>query len=528
MNPLGPVKDRWRDHLFYPLVIGAMVGCVAWSLAEMGYHYFALWRPAYLVTGCVLAALEANYSYRLLHEKRWLRSFRFRAAEWGMLFIAFKVGHYIGAGPDKLVADLQAWSRNPLLIFDDVETLFAFSVALFFWIAATQTTHDLNRLGEPPERTHGYVSPVKSLVQRFFWGGVILFISTGLTRIAFTELLRLDRPSTPGLILNVLVYFLLGLLLLGQVHLVRLYEGWRSQAVEIAPGLSRRWARYSLILIGLAAVLAFVLPTGYTMGLLQVMRALVDLAFQVGVLIFILLTFPFQLLIWALAALMGESSQPPPRLELPEFEPVPRTPLQESGGIALDWLGLLRALLFWGAILLVVCYVVRSYLRDRPELLRAVTQVAPARTLRRWWASLTRWFKRWRAQLGKVAWEHLPHGLPRQAPGRTLSRGRFRFFRLGALPARERVLYYYLSILRRAEQQGRPRQRHQTPYEYAETLTPHLPQDQGEMDALTQAFVEARYSAHPVALDQERRVRDIWRRVKAALRALNRREKRGR
>jgi len=221
-----------------------------------------------------------------------------------------------------------------------------------------------------------------------------------------------------------------------------------------------------------------------------------------------------------LAALMGESSQPPPRLELPEFEPVPHPPLQEGRGIALDWLGLLRSLLFWGAILLVVFYTVRSYLRDRPELLRAVTQVAPARTLRRWWASLKRWFKRWRVQLGQAARKHLPHGLPRQAPGGTLSRGRFRFFRLGALSARERVLYYYLSILRRAGQQGRPRQRHQTPYEYAETLTPHLPQDQGEMDALTQAFVEARYSAHPVALDQERRVRDVWRRVKAALRAL--------
>jgi hypothetical protein len=95
-----------------------------------------------------------------------------------------------------------------------------------------------------------------------------------------------------------------------------------------------------------------------------------------------------------------------------------------------------------------------------------------------------------------------------------------RFFRLGALSPRERVLYYYWSILRRADKQGYPRRRHQTPQEYRVTLEPELSEAQPELVALTQAFEEARYSQHAVEPEQDRRVRTHWERVKAALQAL--------
>jgi hypothetical protein len=117
----------------------------------------------------------------------------------------------------------------------------------------------------------------------------------------------------------------------------------------------------------------------------------------------------------------------------------------------------------------------------------------------------------------------LPRGLSRGSPpdGTTLTR-RWRFFRLGRLSPRERVLYYYLSIVQRAGQQGYPRQHYQTPGEYQATLEPELPRAHEEMSALTQAFVEARYSKREVVPDQERAVRTQWERVKAALRVLKR------
>ena len=45
---------------------------------------------------------------------------------------------------------------------------------------------------------------------------------------------------------------------------------------------------------------------------------------------------------------------------------------------------------------------------------------------------------------------------------------------------------------------------------------------QGEMDQLTQAFIEARYSRHTIEPDDARHVRSSWQQVKAALRALKR------
>ena len=98
--------------------------------------------------------------------------------------------------------------------------------------------------------------------------------------------------------------------------------------------------------------------------------------------------------------------------------------------------------------------------------------------------------------------------------------GPFHFLRLSALSARERILYYYLSVLRRAERQGLPRRRTQTPYEYDATLSPNLPSAQQELASLTQAFVEARYSPHTVDARQTRQVHTYWQQVKAALRAL--------
>jgi hypothetical protein len=151
-------------------------------------------------------------------------------------------------------------------------------------------------------------------------------------------------------------------------------------------------------------------------------------------------------------------------------------------------------------------------------MLEALTTLGPIRALRDFLLAL------WRRLIGlaEAAGERIPRRLSLLRARRGLAEAPFRFFRLGALSPRERVLYYYLSILRRADQQGFPRQRTQTPYEYEGTLAPHLIQAQQEMSLLTQAFVEARYSRHTFERQQARRVRLDWQRVKAALQALKR------
>ena len=178
------------------------------------------------------------------------------------------------------------------------------------------------------------------------------------------------------------------------------------------------------------------------------------------------------------------------------------------------WLELVRTAVFWAATLAMVLYVVRSYLRDHPEVLEALRSLRLMAVMRALISSLRR-------RLGGVvqAVRELP--ARRTRPGRQPA-SRFRFFRLGAQSPRERVLYYYLSTLRRASRIGVPRRQSQTPREYDLVLGPRLADSEVALEALTEAFVEARYSPHEVERDQERQVRRHWRQVKVALRALRR------
>jgi len=398
----------------------------------------------------------------------------------------------------------------------DPKTVGAFVLASLSWWVSTQTSRDLERLDEPPERSVLYISPTESLTSRFFWGGALLLIAAGITRLGIAALLNLSRPPVPGLVLNVLVYFLLGLVMLGQVHFTWLRKQWQAQEIKVASELASRWVLYSLAFIGLAALLALLLPTGYTMSLLDAGAAIISGLLYIATLLFTLLSLPLTWLIWLLPKLFGDERPPPqtellPR-ELPQLEPA------GPPGSASDWLGILRPLLFWLAALGMLFYVIRSYLHDHPELLQALVTQRPIRAL---WHFLIAFWRRL-VGLAEAASERIPRRLSLQWARPRASRKPFRFFRLGALSPRERILYYYLSILERARRQGYPRRSSETPYEYHATLGPELPEARRELTSLTQAFVEARYSRQAFDREQEWRVRVIWKRLRAALQALKR------
>jgi hypothetical protein len=517
-------RNQQLEKVFRALVVGVMAGCVAWSLVQLILLFSPAWNPAYLVAGCVLASLEAYYSYWLLQTPRMRGAdvLRFRVVELSLIFLSLRIGRFVGKSGSEILAEIQSWPHQPTLMFD-LETMAAFVLALLCWMAATETARDLRVIGEPPEWHRGHVFPIQRLTGRFFSGGAVLLAATGLARLGSTsELLNLRRPSVRGLILNVLIYFLLGVVMLGQARFVELRRRWQGQDMQMADDVPGRWIRYSLSFIGLAALLAFVLPTGFALGLLDVAASSLGVIgavlYYVASLLITILFLPLVLLIWLLSTLLG-ARRSPPRAQLPSFEPPPPGP---EGGGTMGWLEIVQALVFFAAVLGGVFYVVRSYLRDHPELREALVTLRPIRVLRRGWAAFWRWLRAWTARLGQTVKENLPRRLPRRLSRSELPGAPFRFFRLGALSPRERVLYYYLSILRRAGKQGFPRRHHQTPREYYAALEPDLPQAQDEMEALTEAVMEARYSRHEVEPEQARWVRTNWERVKAALRTLKR------
>ena len=365
----------WTERVVRPLIVALLIGAVVLSLVEFAQLLLPGWPGRYLVPFCVLVALEAQYSYWLFRHGplRLTDPLRGRALEAGLLYLALRIAGNVSAG-----------LANPLAGLSTVDsgTIVACTLVLFCWLAAWDTARELERLGEPPELDSQYTSPAELLAGRYFQAGVLLLVAAGLTCAGFADLLNLSRASASGPLLNVLVYFLLGAVMLGQVRSTTLRHRWRPQRLVVAAGLAGRWLRYSLAFLILVAILALVLPTSFTVGLLDMLRFVVSLIITA----FGLLAYgTVAALAWLISPLFPDLSSglPPP----PPPPPPPPAAERVGGG---DWIEVLKSLLFWGVVLAGVAYVVHGYLRSHPGLGHFLGQLGPLRFLRRWGAALTR------------------------------------------------------------------------------------------------------------------------------------------
>jgi hypothetical protein len=85
------------------------------------------------------------------------------------------------------------------------------------------------------------------------------------------------------------------------------------------------------------------------------------------------------------------------------------------------------------------------------------------------------------------------------------------------------IRYFYLSVARRASQAGQSRAPGETPYEYRAALDRQFPELEPDLEGLTDAFVEARYSQRPVQEEDAQAVKPLWQRIKAILQRRRRR-----
>jgi hypothetical protein len=192
--------------------------------------------------------------------------------------------------------------------------------------------------------------------------------------------------------------------------------------------------------------------------------------------------------------------QPPPQLPT-QAEMASRVQLP-------DWLG---GAALWIVLGLVGGYLLLNYLRAHGLLKGSFLERLTF--LRYWWharrAALGEGVQagvaalRARLRRGRVG-GLLPARRPRINPNR--------------LPAREKVRYFYLAAVERAHERGQERPPHKTPLEFEDDLEAAWPDAEGDMRALTEAFVDARYTSHDIAPDQASSIQLVWRRVMATLR----------
>jgi hypothetical protein len=508
--PAGGVQNPWVINVLRPAALTIMAGCVALPIVQVilavapGLHF------AILFAACVLTALEVNYTHRLIRAQHVSGSdlWRMRAIEAGFYFVVLKAANVALYGfptgaPIAWLLDYHWWL--------DVETLLGLFLAVAFALAVDSALDDFDRVGEAAEPSKDYISSIDSLTGHFFSVGGVLLLFSGLARVNLMQILRTDRPPVTGLVGNVLLYFLLGLLLMSQVRLELLTIRWQAQGVRTPPDLTQRWVRYTLAFVGFAALLAFVLPTGYTLGALGLLGGVLFFLFAIlWIITFTLVSLILLPVSWLLSLFSGRT----PPLSLPAQPPSPPPDINKLFNHPLPpWVDTLRTIFVIVVVAGFVAYIIWSYLRDRPELMASLQSLAPLRALRRLWALLRHRVSGMLATARDVS----PVAWLRDRLRRTAAEGPFRIFRLGAASPREQVLFYYASLLRRASQAGFGRRPPQSPREYEPVLESNLPEATPELQGLTSAFEETRYSNHSIGPQVAQEARSRWHRVRAAL-----------
>ncbi|HOT90491.1 MAG TPA: DUF4129 domain-containing protein [Anaerolineae bacterium] len=505
----APVSNPYRHNRLPALIVGLMVGCIAFAVTELLRRIAPTWNGTYFLIIPILAAFVGHATYRITSERYGSAADRqrIRRLELAMIFLLLKIATYLDNTLPEIWDDIRHWPTNPFSFFD-LETLVAFALACAAWFSAAHTARDLEAVADP-EIYRGETGPMERLNRRFLWGGMLLLLISGMARIEITAMLHPDRPAISGLALNVLVYFILGMAMLGQVRRVWKSRLWEQQHYRISQLLQKAWLKYCLISLFIALLIAFVLPNRYTLGLFDIVGYIVTAIGYLAMMIYAGVATLFNLLM----SLLFKSDSTVALPSLPEASPLPPD-IEPSSRTPLLWLPILRSIVFWVVALGAIGYVVYSYFKDRPELGHAFTNFKIIQTARSWWRALRLW------------WRNLRRQVRRKLPTLALN---FSFLRRKGThretvavrrkreALREQMLYYYLETLDHARAEGFPRHDSQTPYEYQSALDPTLPEAQAELSALTQAFVEARYSNHPITPDDVTRQQVNAQSVHAAL-----------
>ena len=483
------------NNTIQAVVISVMVACIAIAIVQFGRAIDAAWNGTYMVIIAIIAALTGNFSYQLAH-RRYLSGgelLKFQGIELLTLLILSKIASYLDNNISEIMSEIRIWPQDPSSFFSG-ETLVVFALILLSWFTAWHVANDMEELKDPTLYTvREIVRPLERLQNKFLVGGVLLLFFSGATRIDYITQSGNTPSNLSGLALNTLIYFVGGLFVFAQLRLARLSRIWEIQKTHIAPALKMRWIQYSLILLGIVLVIAFLLPTGYTISFMQLITLIGNIISQIISLLFFLIVFP---IVYLLSLIRGTPADMPP-VNMSQTQPVAMPTNEASGNVTLPIVEILRSAAFWVIALGALWYIMHSYLKDRPELWEAIQRLRPIKFLRTLFDTLRRTLHRWWRGVRQEVNLRIMH-INEYLRERHSNDRRKKYSQQSGETYREHLFYHYLKTLELAEDCGYPRQKAETPYEYEEHLSPQVVDAQNALDQLTHNFIEARYSTHAV------------------------------
>jgi hypothetical protein len=516
-NPAG----RWSVYASYILGIGMMI-CFASTAILLAQRLIPDWNDRGMIAACTVAAVEAFFSFWLLNHLTVAQRqpIFFRLSEWIIILVLVKLFTELRMGGANLVANVLAWPLDfPAHLLTGSYLL---NILLIFltWQASTYLARDLYLL-ELDEAarfdTRVVTTPIRNLIlQRFLVLGMVVAFLAGalLQNEAQEDYQALSRQVVPVVVL----YFMLGLALVSLTRFANLESIWRQEKVIVPSSIPRQWIFYSLFIILLLALLAIWLPTYYGLGFSAVIIAIFDFLYRMVYLIYGLILLLYTLILKFFMNVLrveDEAAAPQEPVTLPDILPPADT------NVNLD---LTRNIIVWSIAGILLFIALRQYISFNRELAEELKRFRPLRWLLALWRRLKTSFNKANKAVGTL----VQNGFRRLRAlrGGTIEGGDFDGISLRRLNPRQKVFFYYLALVKRAGDTGLPRQEGQTPYEYAKSLTSSLESGHEDLEAMTDSFVEARYSSHNIPAHTAKRLETIWGNIRRILLERRRRSQR--
>ena len=514
------LRNENYSALVSHLLVSLMLACLGISLVQLVNRLAPDWQGSYLPVVIWVVALECMFTWRTTRSlgftnPRWIL---IHVSELVALLAGLKLLIYLLRNPQQMFADIPSWQADFFPNFFTGEYLFAAIFVLVTWglgvlfaFTLEQLEGDVTLLEGPPPVGGGeerYRAREQLADMILYIGAGIVLVST-MVRIDLEAVFGSRSPLHPSA-LNVMVYFVLGLALLSQAQFSVLRSEWSLERSQLSANLGKRWTGFGLVFLFLLATIALVLPTRYSLGLLAVIGVVLKLILVVFTALFSLLASLFVLFLSLLGITESVQSGAAPEPVLPPLQP------QAAPAGPVAWVELFKSILFWTVFSGVLWFAVQQYLSQHQEIFARLLRFPLIAWMRQAWSSLRTWLRQVNKNLASAVRAGLKRLVPERHRGAVISA--LGFLNLRRLSPRQRVLFFYLALVRRGGEAGLGRQAQQTPFEYEQSLERALPEVQAEISALTGAFVEARYSQHTIDPDEASQAQGWWQRLRKALR----------
>ncbi len=525
--PSAELDGSYKAGMNLAVGVGHTITCLMMVCVGVGFVFAARrlspsWNGFYLVGLVLLVSIESIIARKRVADLDDKEKILFRIAEGVALAVLVKVTQYLVHGPAQLIEDIPLWQSKFLESFFTREYVFVLVVLLLTWWASAAHAAEIEELFEREEeadwddlgKVQNALRDIRNRISaRAFMIGAMLVGLAVISRLESS--LTFLEPGNPGTrgnflpVVNVMGYFALALALLTQTQFVLLRSRWIHQRLTVSPNLARNWMKYGLVFFVILSVAVTFLPTDYSMGLFDTLRAAFGYLTQAVTFLLVILMIPFALCLRLLPS-GGESSVNTPGGAIGTFPAA--TP-----GQAPAWWEFIKSLAFWILFIGIIFFALRYYLMQNTALWKAIQNFPLTRWVSTAWERLRSWIKGANKQVSAL----VSSGIKRLRAQRVLlpANPLRKITNLSRMSAREKIIYYYMNLVQLGGTRGLERRTSQTPYKYQQQLIQAVPELEEDLSGLTETFLDARYSQHPVEELTAQQASSLWERIKAVLRA---------